>query len=181
MISPEVLRLMQSPEALRARSSRRTNPKPSPLFDPAKLLDEDTRPVWNNGTIPVALRLGGRHPVRLRTPFASGNRAWLKNQPKNKEPQWNKPHKCWELPPSRFNELIAMVLTRFGAIYILQPCREKEVCAPACWDAKGFECQCSCLGAHHGRGHGAGWFVVSETFAVRYGEEKLGCRLLRVR
>jgi hypothetical protein len=83
-----------------------------------------------------------------------------------------------QLPASRFDELVGMILDRFGRVYIIQPYREKEVCAPACMNAEGFECQCSCLGANHGAANSRGWFEVSETFAVRYGERKWACLLL---
>lgn len=139
----------------------------------------EAKSVWNNGGIPVALRRGESQPIRLRIPFAEDNREWLKNGPRKKKPEWNREKKYWELPASRFDELIGMILERFGRIYIIQPYREKEVCAPACMNAEGFECQCSCMGANHGSHHHRGWFEVSETFAVRYGERKLACRLLK--
>ncbi len=135
--------------------------------------------VWNNGAIPVILRRGGGQPVRLRVPFSNDNRKWLKDGPRKKEPEWNKKDRYWELPSSRFNEIVKMVLDRYDQIYIIQPYREKEVCARACMEAEGFECQCSCMGANHGSSNQSGWFEVSETFAVRYGERILACRLLK--
>lgn len=140
--------------------------------------EREAKTVWNNGIIPVALRRGGSQPIRLRLPFAATNREWLKNGARKKEPEWNKEKKFWELPASRFNELVEMLLERFGRLYIIQPYREMEICAPACMNAEGFECQCSCMGANHGAANRGGWFEVSETFAVRYGERRLACRLL---
>ena len=70
-------------------------------------------------------------------------------------------------------------LARYGKVYIVQSYREHEVCAPACWDAKGHECSCSCMGANHGMGNdGRGWTVISDTLAVRHGDEQLAVRLL---
>lgn len=140
--------------------------------------EREAKVIWNNGAIPVVLRRGGKQAIRMRIPFASDNRDWLKGGPRKKEPEWNKEKKYWELPASRFNELAGMILERFGRLYIIQPYREKEVCAPACMNAHGFECQCSCMGANHGAANRAGWFEVSDAFAVRYGEQKLACRLL---
>jgi len=138
----------------------------------------NAKSVWDNGSIPVILRRGKSQPVRLRIPFAKDNRAWLKNAPKKKEPVRNAEGKYWELPHSRFNELVRMILERFGKIYIIQPYQEKEVCSPSCMNAVGFECECSCMGANHGTGNTGGWFEVSDAFAVRYGDTKLACRLL---
>ena len=140
--------------------------------------EREAKTVWENGTIPVVLRRGDSKPIRLRIPFAKGNREWLKNGARKKEPERNKEGKYWELPSSRFNDLVEMILERFGHVYIIQPYREKEVCASSCMNAEGFECQCSCMGANHGARNRGGWFEVSETFAVRFGESKLACRLL---
>lgn len=140
--------------------------------------EREAKAVWNNGKIPVVLRRGGSKPIRLRLPFVAGNREWLKQKPRNKDPVWNTEQKFWELPKSRFNELVRIILERFERIYIIQPYREMEICAPACMNALGFECQCSCMGAHHGSKNHGDWFKVSESFAVRYGDTKLACRLL---
>ena len=134
--------------------------------------------IWDNGIIPVVIRRGGSQPIRLRLRFAKDNRSWLRKDSRKKDPYWDKNGKYWELPTSRFDEIVSMLLDRFVRVYIIQPYREKEVCAPACMNATGFECQCSCMGANHGSGSSQGWFEVSETFAVRYGTTKLACRLL---
>lgn len=138
----------------------------------------EAKTIWSNGAVPVVLRRGGSQPIRLRLRFAKDNRSWLKKDARKKEPYWEKNGKYWELPASRFDEIVSMLLVRFGRVYIIQPYREKEVCAPACMNATGFECRCSCLGVNHGIGISHGWFEVSEAFAVRYGATKLACRLL---
>lgn len=94
-----------------------------------KIDEQDAKIVWNNGKIPVALRRGKSLPIRLRIPFAADNRTWLKNGPRKHQPQWIKEGKYWELPASRFNEIVEMILDRFRQIYIIQPYREMEVCA----------------------------------------------------
>jgi len=134
--------------------------------------------IWNNGKISVVLRRGGSSSIRLRVPFDENNREWLKGGARKRDPLWNKEKKYWELPASRFNEIVKMILNKYGEVYILQPYKEKEVCSPSCINAEGFECQCSCLGANHGSGNHHGWYEVTEALAVRYGERKLGCRLL---
>ena len=139
---------------------------------------QDANVIWNNGEIPVVLRRGESNPIRIRIPYSPDNREWLKNGPRKREPGWNKEKRYWELPASRFNELVKMILNRYGKVYIIQPYREKEVCSPSCIDATGFECQCSCLGANHGSGSHQGWYEVTEALALRFGNTKLGCRLL---
>ncbi|MCU7875290.1 MAG: hypothetical protein KZQ84_00570 [Candidatus Thiodiazotropha sp. (ex Lucinoma borealis)] len=139
---------------------------------------KQAKSIWNNGSISVVLRRGGSNPIRLRVPFSNDNREWLKNGRRKKDPVWEDEKKYWELPASRFNEIIKMILNKYGKVYILQPYRAKEVCSPSCINAQGFECQCSCLGANHGSGNHHGWYEVTEALAVKYGDTKLGCRLL---
>ena len=69
---------------------------------------------------------------------------------------------------------------RFGACYLVQTYREQEKCAAACWNASGLECNCQCMGEHHGTGHPDGrWYEVSETCAVSWGPKRLSYKLLR--
>jgi hypothetical protein len=87
----------------------------------------------------------------------------------------------WELPKSWFNDFVDRALKRYGKVYIIQPYREQEICARACQEALGHECQCSCMGANHGIGNDGSWFEVSDTFSTRWGERELACRLLTAR
>ena len=134
--------------------------------------------VWRQTAIPVLYRRGKGHPLFARLPYASDNRSWLSSFGR-RTPIWHKDQKYWELPASWFNDVVSGALDRYGKVYIIQPYREQEKCAPACMNALGHECQCSCMGQNHGAGGpDAGWFVVSETFATRWHEEELACRLL---
>lgn len=137
--------------------------------------------IWNQRQIPVILRRTGRsEKLRVRLPFHENNRSWLQNGRRNK-PEWIKSEKYWEVPKSWFNDLVDRCLERFGKVYVIQPYREQEVCAPACLNAKGHECECSCMGANHGQGSDGTWFEVSDTFAIRWGEQQLAVRLLTVK
>lgn len=134
--------------------------------------------VWDQKLIPVVLRRDGRGELlRVRLPFAADNRAWLRDG-RSRQPIRSKVHECWELPKSWFSDLVDRALIRFGRIYVIQPYRELEKCAPACMNAVGHECQCSCMGANHGAGNDGSWFEVSETFAGRWRERELACRLM---
>ena len=137
--------------------------------------------VWQQKRVPVAWRQVERgEKLKLRLPYATGNRSWLQNGRKSK-PEWIKSTAHWEVPKAWFNDFVDRALDRFGSVYIIQPFREQEKCAPACLNASGHECQCSCMGANHGTGNNGSWFEVSETFAVRWDEPQLACRLLTQR
>lgn len=83
------------------------------------------------------------------------------------------------MPKAWFNDLTAKLLGEYGKLWIIQPFREQEVCAPACKNAVGHECNCSCMGQYHGTGGpDAGWFVVNEAFETRWGEARMACRLM---
>jgi hypothetical protein len=124
----------------------------------------------------VILRSGGNgQRLRIRLPFAKNNRDWLRNG-KRLSPKWFPKEKYWEAPKSWFNNFVDRALERYGELYVIQPYREKELCASACLNATGHECQCSCMGANHGAGNDGSWFEVKETFAIRWGDQVLACR-----
>ena len=143
--------------------------------------EEKLRIVWNQPRIPVVIRRGGKgQPPRVRLPFADNNRTWLRDGRRN-SPTWIARDKYWEMPKSWFNDFVQRALKNYGKLYVIQPYREQEKCAPACMNATGHECQCSCMGANHGAGNDGSWFEVSETFATRGGEQQLACRLMKLR
>lgn len=129
-------------------------------------------------SIPLIVRRSGNgKPLRVRLPYEEGNRQWLRNGKRN-SPTWISSQKHWETPKAWFNDLVERLLKKHKKLYIMQPYREQEKCAPACMNALGHECQCSCMGANHGSGNDGSWFEVSETFATRSGEEYYACRLM---
>ncbi len=146
---------------------------------------EDTkrlRVIWDQAKIPVILRrsgLGERNRVRLLG--AKDDSIWLQTTGKSKPVWFGGKDQYWELPKSWFNDFINGALQRYGQVYIIQPFREQEKCSPACQNAVGHECQCSCMGEHHGAGNDGSWFEVSDTFATRWKRRELACRLLTAR
>jgi hypothetical protein len=138
----------------------------------------ELRKIWNQKEIPVVLRRGKKgQRLRIRIPFSRDNQAWLQNG-KRTSPVWDGKFKCWESPKAWFNEFVERALEKYGRLYVIQPYREQEKCAPACFNAVGHECQCSCMGANHGAGNDGSWFEVSDTFATRWGDQHLACRLM---
>jgi hypothetical protein len=137
--------------------------------------------VWNQKQIPVVLRRTGKgEHLRVRLPFASDNRQWLQDGRRG-TPEWIAAEAYWELPKAWFNDFVDRSLFRYGSVYIIQPYREQEKCSPACQNAVGHECDCSCMGLHHGAGNDGSWFEVSDTFSTRWGERMLACRRLVAR
>ena len=145
------------------------------------MLDLRAKEAWHQKKIPIALRRDGKgERLRVKMPFAEDNFQWLKDSRRWK-PVWNSKDNCWELPKNWFNDFVERSLYRFGKVYIIQPYREMEICSPSCQEAKGHECNCSCMGEHHGAGSGEGWFTVSDAFAFRWSDRQLACRLLTSR
>lgn len=137
----------------------------------------DARAIWYQTAIPVVYRQGRGLPLLVRLPYAKDNFDWLRGDNQRK-PQWNRRYKCWEVPYAWLNALVMRLLRRFGRLYLIQPLKALEKCAPACWNATGFDCECSCMGQNHGSHSGAGWYVVSETFAFQWQTRELAYRLI---
>jgi hypothetical protein len=136
--------------------------------------------VWQQEGIPVVLRRTGKgQRLRVRLPYAETNRQWLQNG-RRTSPAWIAGKKYWELLKAWLNDFVERSLVKYGKLYIIQPYREQEKCAPACQNATGHECQCSCMGLHHSAGNDGSWFEVSDTFATRWGNQELACRLMTV-
>lgn len=133
--------------------------------------------VWTQKKTPVIYR-DPKKPLMLRLPYRIDNRSLLSTCQRS-EPKWNKEKHHWTLTKSAFNKIVTAVLKKFGSIYIIQPYRLQEKCAPACMNAEGFECQCSCMGINHGSGGpNSDWYVVSNAFACKWSDRELACRLL---
>jgi hypothetical protein len=138
----------------------------------------DAASIWRQQYVPVLYR-PDHGELLVKTPFSPDIRAWLRGEQLRK-PVWNPGYRCWEVPRCWFEELIWRLLDRYRWLYVIQPYREKEICAPACWNARGHTCVCSCMGENHGLAvEENSWRVVDDTFAVRWGTKQLGCRLFR--
>lgn len=135
--------------------------------------------IWNQKAIPVALRDGpGGRPLLVRLPYAPSNGEWLRDDRRAK-PKWFRADTAWSIPKAWFDDTVRRCLEKYRAVYVIQPYREMENCAPACVNAVGVECTCSCRGENHGSGDSLDkWYIVSETCAVRYGPKQYGARLL---
>ncbi len=136
------------------------------------------------GGTPVILLTRKSKPLWLVMPFAPDNSDWLQiGHSRRSHAYVREPHPPhWTAPKAWLNDLARRLVGRFGACYLVQALREREQCAPACWNAEGVECECSCMGHHHGEGHPEGrWYEVSETCAVSWGDRQLHYKLLKAR
>lgn len=136
----------------------------------------DAAAIWHQNRIPVIWRLGKKRPLLIRLPsFVPASGEWLRDE-QRRRPQWSDRWNCWVVPLTWLNRLVRRIVFRFGSTYLIQPFREKEICAPACWNAIGFECECSCMGKNHGMGTPEGkWYIHSETLAIQHKDRKWAC------
>jgi hypothetical protein len=140
---------------------------------------QDLNHFWTKTRLPVVFQRQRPAPLLVRLPYAADNKIWLRDGQRSK-PTWNKDYGAWELPQAWFERTIQLSFSRYKACYVIQLYREKEVCAAACWNAVGADCECSCMGANHGSGQPSGrWYEVSETFAVMWGVQRYSVRLLK--
>lgn len=140
--------------------------------------DANLKRIWRQQEIPVVFKQRHSLPILVRVPFSTGNKDWLRDGRRN-IPAWNSKFKAWEIPKAWFDSAIKLCLSRYAQTYVIQFYREQQKCAPACWNAEGFHCECSCMGENHGAGHpGHSWYEVSDTFAFSWGTHRYSCRHL---
>lgn len=136
--------------------------------------------AWTQTAIPVVYRRRKAKDVLLRAPYMPDMRHLLAGLGR-KRPRWWKTQQCWILPSSWLSRVIALMLELHGRTYLMQWHYKSEKCAPACWNAKGFDCECSCLGANHGSRDEAGWHVISDVCATRQCDATLACSLIEAK
>lgn len=148
---------------------------------------EKIREVWRQRDVPVLVRQGAGFPVFVKIPnpkiddlmWRRKAATWLKPTLSSRDAKWLKNARGFEVPKAWFNNLTTKLLQKYQKLWIIQPYREQEVCAPACKTASGHECNCQCMGRYHGiDAPGSGWFTVNEAFETRWGESHMACRLM---
>ena len=134
--------------------------------------------IWRQGAIPVLFRQSSG-PLLVKFERFLGDRSWLRRD-RQRIPRRNEKFFCWSTPRSWLDGLVDQFLERDGMVYIIQPLKRQQKCAPACVNALHHDCECSCMGENHGSGHlGRSWKVISEVFATKWSEEELACRLIK--
>ncbi|MBJ6616367.1 endonuclease domain-containing protein [Streptomyces sp. I4(2020)] len=121
---------------------------------PVRIVGERVVTKPGIGPVPtVWLPLHGQ--VIAELPPRKGNRRWLHETVGIRSPEFNGDH--WILPRSSLMRLVTAAVDRYGFIVLWRDMSTLSQCTSACLKATRIECQCSCLGAHHGR-DAAGWF-----------------------
>jgi hypothetical protein len=134
--------------------------------------------IWRQKTVPVIYQPDSGQPLMVRMPWSPENFNLLRGDG-HRKPQWNRQFKCWEIPRAWLDKVIRMLIQKYRRAYFIHAYRAHEKCAPACWDAKGAQCECSCLGKNHGAGcPGGRWYIVSDACAVLWHGRELAYRLL---
>jgi hypothetical protein len=144
-----------------------------PISDAPELV----RKLWQQNKLPVVYRpRQGKLAVKL--PYREDNQIWLKGGG-SRRPKWHPEGKYWETPAAWYERVVRQSMVRFGGTYTIRPVQDLSKCAPACWNALGPDCHCSCEGENHGKGTGGRrWNVINESLAVEWGPERLRCTLL---
>jgi hypothetical protein len=144
--------------------------------------------IWGNLKIPVVFKKNSKDDVLVRIEykhqtkfeFAILNDGRTHITGNQKFPTWDNQYRCWRTAKTKSQHTVEILLKKFGEVYYIHGYKNQVKCAPACWNAKGTDCQCSCMGANHGQGvPGGNWFVVNDTLAVQYEEREYSCRLLK--
>lgn len=137
--------------------------------------------IWKEDPVVMLSKDNPKAPngVYVKFPGSKPPIGWVWGNRRN-WPRYNVIFKCWVVPMSWFDDMVEKMLIHFGHVYVIETVQSQHVCAPACWNAIGIACKCSCNGLNHGKNQPAGdWRVVSEAFAVYKGESKLTCRLIK--
>lgn len=107
--------------------------------------------------------------VEIRMPYAKDNRAWLKDTlGQYIRPEWDKSQRCWLVARNHFGPIVEALARRLGRIDVYLDFRGLDRCDTRCKKARGRECDCQCLGKHHGeQGITHGWKLVGDTTEIR--------------
>ena len=93
---------------------------------------DELRAVWRQNDLPVLLRMGDGHPLRIKLPGDHASPHWRflaarwVRQNRHTKPRWDPRYKCWEVPKKWLNELVAQALVGYKKLYLIQPYREQE-------------------------------------------------------
>lgn len=108
------------------------------------------------GPVPeVWLPLNGQ--VIAKFPPQTGIRGWLHETVSIRSPRLEDGR--WHLPRNCLVRLIAAAIDRYGYVVVWRDMSKLSRCTTACLEALGADCDCSCLGAHHGQS-AENWFEV---------------------
>lgn len=105
----------------------------------------------------IWLPLDGK--VIARLPFVPETRRWLQQAVQVRSPKWDPKQMVWVLPRNCATRLLRAAIDRFGGVEVYRDMTKLSRCTRSCLEAAGAECDCSCLGAHHGASS-ANWYEI---------------------
>lgn len=139
-------------------------PKVEVAADGRIVTDPDVGPVamvW----LPRSGQLVAKIPPR------KGNYRWLHETVRVRSPRLDRDR--WYLPRSCLVKLVNAAVDRYGYIVVWRDMSRLSRCTRACLEATGLDCDCSCLGVHHGVDDDSGWFeIVEDIMVADHGEIK---------
>jgi hypothetical protein len=139
---------------------------------PAVRLDEQGRVVADPGIGPIPLVwLPVDRQVVARTPAGEADLPWLRGTVCVRSPRLDADGR-WQLPRSCATRLVTAAIDRYGYVVLWRDMSRLSRCTKACLEAVGTECDCSCLGLHHGESAADGWFeAVGDVVVADLGEK----------
>lgn len=116
-----------------------------------------------------------RGRVAIKMPFAKNNRAKLHAMLGERiQPEWDGQAKRWMVARSHFDAIVEALAEKLGRIDVFIHFTSTERCDTNCRGAKHRECNCQCLGRHHGPdGMTHGWKLVGDSTLVLSSEERV--------
>lgn len=126
--------------------------------------DEPAAQVW--------LPRDGRVVAKIQP--MKGNLRWLRGSVGIRAPRLI--DKRWHLPRNCLVRLVTASIDRFGQVVVFRDMSKLSRCTRACLQAQGLECDCSCLGLHHGQDSDAWFERVGDVMVADLG----GCQRTRV-
>ncbi len=147
----------------------------------------EMRQLWTNVLHPILYRPGDSKPLMLRLAAPGKSKPQIHSveefqflfRPKHHHPRWDMAKRHWELPNSWLDWIVRRVVQEKGTLYLVQYMNSFQTCSRQCQEAKGFDCECSCMGARHGENDiDSGWYEVTDLFAVKSEGQQLSCRLI---
>lgn len=110
---------------------------------------------------------GGR--VVIWMPYARGTRGWLRSVcGAGTRPEFDRARKAWTVARPHFRRVVDALADRYGSVDVYMDHTARTVCGKLCWEAKGDDCDCACLGDNHGQGRWRkDWRLVDDYWMVR--------------
>lgn len=105
--------------------------------------------------------------IVLAMPYGPDNKQWLKDALGKRIRFAYQGKGKWTVARCHLGTLVEALCDRFGEVHLFLDFRGVERCDARCRNATGRECDCRCLGRHHGQGgitHG--WRLVGDTALV---------------